>query len=170
MSGEVTYRAWRDAEIAAGPTFPESGFRPIVEEFDDYDYAMTPYAILGPGGRAVATVIYHGRSQTWLCSCAAGVRGHAPCAHVAGVLWWVELARLREMFGRLADGDLRALWHWQAQQVRTIRARHGLPAPNWRIQPTALFAALCERGLATADADADPVAALVDQCGEAVAA
>lgn len=168
--GEIGYRAWRADEIAAGPTFPESGYRPIVEEFDAFDYAMTPYAVLGRAGEPLATVVYHGRSQTWCCTCLAGMRGHAPCLHVAGVLWWVELARLRADFAALPDGELVAVWALNARRVRAIRAGWGVAPPNWTLAPSALFAALCDRGLATADADTDPLAALVAQCGEAVAA
>lgn len=165
----VTYRAWRADEIVAAPHFPETGYGPLVEEFADYDYALTPYAVLSQAGRMVATVVYHGRSQTWCCNCLAGIRGAAPCVHVAGVLWWVEFARLREDALQLPEAELVAVWRCAVRQLRALRAGWHPAPPNWTIAPSALFAALCLHGLAVADTALDPVAALIAQ-GEAVAA
>jgi hypothetical protein len=168
------YRAWKPEQIIARELFPEGWYR-AVDPFECGEEeggagCWTHYAVLGSAsGWPVATVSFHGRSGTWCCGCPAGVRGALPCRHVAGVLWWVELARERATFLALAEEGLRAAW---AQEVRAIRAIQSSPAPaphNWRIRPTALFAALHRRGLVAGAGDRDPVWALVDQL-DAVAA
>lgn len=164
------YRAWRLDQIPAGPAFPEAWYG--AADLGEYAESVghTLYVVLGAAaGWPVATVAYHGRTGTWCCGCPVGIAGRAPCRHVVGVAWWVELAQRRAGFEALPDHELIELW---ARAARRVVAYQGaltvVPPPNWRLGAAALFGALVRRGLAVERQD-DPVWDLVDQAPQRAA-